>query len=461
MEFFPQARRGEEFKRGRIREYNAARGFGFITSSAAPANIFFHISAWSSVEDPRPNRWVRFHLEQQSKQKFRATHVFPLRDDELQPEDFLENRGEEKQRGKAERKQVSSLYGTVTALQLMYGFLTLSAETVQQIPFEHRTETQVFFYRKDGKHVQIGDTVRFHVRQEPVVGTVAFNLGRVVTQVKPNPDRHDLRATTPLYELPYLLRNLSVGARFQEDDSTEFKLGTHSHNVAQFVAHLCEKYVVGFLNARGGNLYVGIHDNGLVAGVKLTRHSRDQVQLKVAAVLKRVRPVVDSTLYKIRFVPVADYFDRVTERVVYLNRSVIALEVHQGPGAEPYRNSKGVSYVRLGAQTAEMTAEMLKEHRRRRQDNSQDQALVIQRMQENMQAARRQIRSLQRESKTAEQALPVASDTSVLQIDMKLVQQLQDMGYARSQVLDTMYKVHEQGMPVTTANFFQALEEED
>ena len=68
-----------------------------------------------------------------------------------------------------------------------------------------------------------------------------------------------------------------------------------------------ERQLVAFANERGGRLYLGVTDEGLVKGLKLTRKGRDALRLKIDGIVKRTQSEkADSTLegvVRMRFEP--------------------------------------------------------------------------------------------------------------------------------------------------------------
>ncbi len=63
----------QEFYTGRIKQYNADKGFGFI--STTEGDIFFHISDFPASEgEPKRNEKVRF-LAADNRGKFKAIKI--------------------------------------------------------------------------------------------------------------------------------------------------------------------------------------------------------------------------------------------------------------------------------------------------------------------------------------------------------------------------------------------------
>lgn len=98
---------------------------------------------------------------------------------------------------------------------------------------------------------------------------------------------------------------LGEGVLFEEDVTHEFK--------RSLVLDELVKYIIAFLNTRGGTLYCGIEDNGVVCGLHIDRESRDQTRLALDRVLREsIKPAVIGSLVTLTFVPVvgagADHF---------------------------------------------------------------------------------------------------------------------------------------------------------
>lgn len=66
-----------------------------------------------------------------------------------------------------------------------------------------------------------------------------------------------------------------------------------------------DKYVNAFLNSRlPGTLLFGIDDAGVVRGLRLSRADRDAARQRLAHVMHKSFPSVESDLYHIEFLPV-------------------------------------------------------------------------------------------------------------------------------------------------------------
>lgn len=133
-----------------------------------------------------------------------------------------------------------------------------------------------------------------------------------------------------------------------ENSTTEFK--------REYIDDI-KKTIIAFANCDGGNLYIGIEDNGTVCGINDT----DDCQLRiVSSVRDSIKPDVSM-------------FINVTVESIE-NKQVVKVEVQHGTGYPYYIGSKGLRpegvYVRKGASTVPATeAEILKMIREAAGDN--------------------------------------------------------------------------------------------
>merc|ERR1711962_295871 len=71
-----------------------------------------------------------------------------------------------------------------------------------------------------------------------------------------------------------------------------------------------------FLNSgRGGTLYLGIIDEGVVKGFYLTEYQKDHVRVAIKDVFSRYQPKVDDDKYEVNFVPVLEKHESIEDVV--------------------------------------------------------------------------------------------------------------------------------------------------
>ena len=124
--------------------------------------------------------------------------------------------------------------------------------------------------------------------------------------------------------------------------------------------------IVAFANTKGGNLLIGVDDNGTIPGV---RSAEEELYLLEKAIRQWCRPTID---YDINVVPISG------------RTSVIHYKIHEGqrkphyvlqgafpssPGSPPGKKKhKGRAYVRYQDQSLQASSEVWQILRRSRQD---------------------------------------------------------------------------------------------
>lgn len=93
----------------------------------------------------------------------------------------------------------------------------------------------------------------------------------------------------------------------KQHEFKEIKAGTH--NPVDPIANTAPEYIVGFLNVfngKGGAIYWGVTNQGIVSGVKLSREQRDDIGLKIDNKFNNIKPPVAPSMYEIKFHHVYD-----------------------------------------------------------------------------------------------------------------------------------------------------------
>ncbi|KAM7285919.1 uncharacterized protein ISCGN_032804 [Ixodes scapularis] len=98
----------------------------------------------------------------------------------------------------------------------------------------------------------------------------------------------------------------------EEDQYHEFK--AHKDLSIEDISQVCKDHhsrqsisrtICAFLNTgKGGIVYMGILDSGVVNGLHLTKYQKDHILLSLENVLTRYDPPVAKHMYNLRFVPV-------------------------------------------------------------------------------------------------------------------------------------------------------------
>jgi len=142
----------------------------------------------------------------------------------------------------------------------------------------------------------------------------------------------------------------------EEDQEHEFKSLLYTQHPSYFVVSYCSKYINAFLNTNGGTIYFGISDDGIVQGFPLNREGRDDLRLRIDAIVSSLKPQLDPSLYKITCIPV------ITPDAHEYNDFLFVVEVQIQKGRAPvYRNQRGEAFVRLAGSTYKMTDDLIEE----------------------------------------------------------------------------------------------------
>ncbi|XP_013381863.1 schlafen-like protein 1 isoform X2 [Lingula anatina] len=86
-----------------------------------------------------------------------------------------------------------------------------------------------------------------------------------------------------------------------ENRVTEFKLG---RGKTRHVSRMVGLYTCAFLNTEGGDLYIGVDDNGIVQGITCNQRREDQLRQSIDGIIKGMKPEVFPDMYQVDFVPV-------------------------------------------------------------------------------------------------------------------------------------------------------------
>lgn len=64
------------------------------------------------------------------------------------------------------------------------------------------------------------------------------------------------------------------------------------------VKNIAPRYICGFLNSeRGGHLFFGVRDDGIIHGLELNLHERDKMRCAMDSTLLRFTPSVSSEVW--------------------------------------------------------------------------------------------------------------------------------------------------------------------
>lgn len=130
----------------------------------------------------------------------------------------------------------------------------------------------------------------------------------------------------------------------EESDILEFK-SVDGANPCKIISKVVVRYAIGFLNRNGGRLLFGVGDDGVVAGVKLSRQDRDELSRQINSACAVIVPPIPAgtivtTLYPI--VGAGRHLD---------DEFVVEVVVNRHKATEMYFNTSGETWVRIGTET--------------------------------------------------------------------------------------------------------------
>jgi len=214
----------------------------------------------------------------------------------------------------------------------------------------------------------------------------------------------------------------------EEDDVTEFKMLP-----GRFPLHpiksLLPKYLNGFFNSKGGTLYLGVNDFGIVVGIPLTYRERDKIRIYVDNTLRSFEPSIASR----KDITSVSYIDMFGANGVRLTDVfVVKIVIKQGDMTERpfwevweyngYTRIKNC-YVRGNASTRRLTEDERAELRRKQGEKKyrrvSDESLV----KELLECAEKHYKSKSRRVKRPVFAKSDVSDTS---LDMRATSEVDD-----------------------------------
>ncbi|XP_033640940.1 uncharacterized protein LOC117301153 [Asterias rubens] len=123
-----------------------------------------------------------------------------------------------------------------------------------------------------------------------------------------------------------------------ETRSLEFKRG--GNILEKYMRKVLSRYVCGFLNSEGGQLMIGVDDEGFVQGVQCNHKIEDSFRIMFDQLIHMFDPPVLPPMYRLDFIPVRDDRDRMTDL------KVVAIDVKAGHSNMLYETPEGEVFIR-------------------------------------------------------------------------------------------------------------------
>jgi U-box domain/Schlafen, AlbA_2 len=166
----------------------------------------------------------------------------------------------------------------------------------------------------------------------------------------------------------------------EETRIAEFKALQKTSMLDVRIAQHVDKNMCAFLNSElGGVLYLGVHDDGTVLGLYISREMRDTIRLKVDHVISQFQPIPPDEAYQMEFIPVVG---KPNSREIS-NLYVIEVQVNPGWDYSPcFTNSQGLPWRRYDAsvrlmQVGEIVARAKRHQQERDAANQESQAELV------------------------------------------------------------------------------------
>ncbi|MCQ2817883.1 MAG: putative DNA binding domain-containing protein, partial [archaeon] len=170
--------------------------------------------------------------------------------------------------------------------------------------------------------------------------------------IEPKKDIKNFRSTTLIKERKFFYLNEIL--KEEEDLSTEYK--AYNFPLNKMCIDTLKKQICGFLNAKGGRIYLGINDSHIVEGNEFSIKEKDITRNEIANYLCDFYPKCRTDKIKVYFIPLKDYN---TEKYVP-NKYVIKIIISQGDPKKLYSTDSKLgyhSYLRMPGQIVCLSAE--------------------------------------------------------------------------------------------------------
>ncbi|WP_338495808.1 RNA-binding domain-containing protein [Pseudomonas sp. WP18] len=181
----------------------------------------------------------------------------------------------------------------------------------------------------------------------------------------------------------------------EESENLEFKTVV-SGNPSKAIAQQLPKYLIGFLNGKGGQILFGVTDAGIVEGVMLNREARDELQRNIGAAISSITPNFPQAAVHVNLRPLISVGMEVEDRFV------IEISVPSGKFNEMYFTHAGDTWVRHGTSTLPLKGHQLFVHICTRYSSADD---LLRAIGQRVHTAMEEIRRLEQEGERSEAEL--------------------------------------------------------
>lgn len=221
-------------------------------------------------------------------------------------------------------------------------------------PYYHTVEEKAYFeeYRK---------IVDQNTNKIPLVEEIQNNVNKINDLVKKAHENDGFSASGNSHHIK--LKNKQSGEYYIYDDAVKF-IEDHYHEFKCLKLHLDTviKYICGFLNSKGGTLYFGINNDGIVKGTDVKEYEIQSFKKKLYDSLKKFVPPVDEEEVNVNFVPVYKMNNKTQTAAVMPNSFVIEILIKKPSWNDLFFTNYKECFVKRSASINQLKTKEIKEY---------------------------------------------------------------------------------------------------
>jgi hypothetical protein len=155
--------------------------------------------------------------------------------------------------------------------------------------------------------------------------------------------------------------------RLPEDESQTVEYKKYNWPFNDSLRDTLQRMICSFLNRRGGRIYIGVDDDRVVHGIRLTSDQRDKLKQEILYIVKDFEPNVKNTeLINFYFLPIRK--PSTSDKNCIPGLFVVKIIVKQGDTSKLYSVTNGHfrAYIRNDGQSANLSAREIVDHIQKR-----------------------------------------------------------------------------------------------
>jgi len=230
-------------------------------------------------------------------------------------------------------------------------------------PYYHSPEEQKYFeeYRK---------IIDQQMNQLPKIEEIQSNISKLKDLVKKPTDENG--STTPTDRSPRSSLTSQINVNqiktkgtanvdfYVYDDTVKF-IEDHYHEFKCLKLHLDTviKYICGFLNSKGGTLYFGINNDGVVKGTEVKDYEIQNFKKKLYDSLKKFVPPVGEEEVKVNFAPIYK-LNKQQQLFLVPNSYIVEFVIKKPPRNDLYFTNYKECFVKRSASINQLRTKEIK-----------------------------------------------------------------------------------------------------